>query len=49
MITDLPSLLVGLLTNQDREVGENTRSRVKINIKLTNLKKLTRIEGYCGE
>ena len=34
------------VTNQDREVVENTRSRVKKITKLANLKKLTRIEGY---
>ena len=38
-----------VLTNRDPEVVENTWSRVKINTKLPNLKKLTRIEGYSGE
>ena len=37
------------LTNRDREVIENKRLRVKIKTKLTNLKKLTRNEGYRGE
>ena len=37
------------LTNRDREVVENTQSRVKINTKLTNLKIKSRIEGYSGE
>ena len=53
--TRLESLIVThiggvcVLTNRDHEVVENTRSRVKINTKLTNLKKLTQIEGYSGE
>ena len=37
------------MINQDREVVENTWLRVKTITKLTNLKKLTRIEGYSGE
>ena len=38
-----------ILMNRDREVIQNTRSRVKKITKLTNLKKLTRIEGYSDE
>ena len=37
------------MTNQDRVVVENTRSRVKINSKLINLMKISRIEGYNGK
>ena len=37
------------LTNQDREVVENTRSRVKINTKLTNFKIKSQIKGHSGE
>ena len=37
------------MTERDREVIENTRSRVKIKSKLTNLMKLIRIEGYNGK
>ena len=37
------------LTNQDHEVVENTRSRVKIKSKLTNFKINSRIEGYNGK
>ena len=39
----------GTLTNRDRVVGENTRSRVKIKSKLTNFKDNSRIEGYNGK
>ena len=35
-----------VVTKRDREVVENTRSRVKIKFKLTNFMKLIRIEGY---
>ena len=38
-----------MLTKRDREVVENTRSRVKIKSKLTNFMKLIRIEGYNGK
>ena len=38
-----------LLTKRDREVIENTWSRVKIKSKLTNFMKLIRIEGYNGK
>ena len=34
------------LTDQDREVVNCTRSRAKIKSKLTNLMKISRIEGY---
>ena len=34
---------------RDSEVIEITRSRVKIKSKLTNLMKITRIEGYKGK
>ena len=37
------------LMERDREVVENTRSCVKIKSKLTNLMKITRIEGYNGK
>ena len=37
------------LTERDREVIENTRSRVKRKSKLTNFMKLIRIEGYNGK
>ena len=37
------------MTEQDREVVENTRSRVKIKSKLTNFIKLIRIEGNNGK
>ena len=37
------------LTERDREVVENTRSRVKTKSKLTNFIKLIRIEGYNGK
>ena len=37
------------LTRRDREVVDFTRYRVKNNSKLTNFKKLTRIEGYNGK
>ena len=38
-----------MMTNQDREVIKNTRLRVKIKSKLTNLVKISRIEGYNGK
>ena len=38
-----------MLTNQDREVIENTRSRVKIISKLTNFKIKSQIEGCIGK
>ena len=37
------------LTKGDREVIENTRSRIKTKSKLTNFMKLIRIEGYNGK
>ena len=37
------------LTKRDHEVVENTRSCVKNKTKLTNLMKITRIEGYNGK
>ena len=37
------------MMNPDRKNIENTRSRVKTITKLTNLRKLTRIEGYSSE
>ena len=37
------------LTNREREVVENKRSKVKIISKLTNFRKYTRIEGYIGK
>ena len=39
----------GTVTNWDSEVIENTRSRVKINTKLTNFKNKSQSEGYNGE
>ena len=46
MITFLDSRI---LTDRDRMVIENTRSRVKIKSKLTNIKIKSRIEGYDGK
>ena len=37
------------MTRRNREVVDITRYRVKNNSKLTNFKKLTRIEGYNGK
>ena len=37
------------VTNQDRVVVNCTRSRVKTKPKLTNLMKISRIEGYNGK
>ena len=37
------------MTKRDREVVENTRSRVKIESKLNHLMKLIRIERYNGK
>ena len=37
------------LTDQDRKVVNCTRSRVKTKSKLTNLMKISRIEGYNGK
>ena len=37
------------MTERDHEVVENTRSRVKINSKLTSLIELIQIEGYNGK
>ena len=37
------------MTNQDREVVNFIRSRVKNNSKLINLVKISRIEGYNGK
>ena len=37
------------MTDQDRVVINCTRSRVKINSKLTNLMKISRIMGYNGK
>ena len=37
------------MTNQDRVVINFTRSRVTNNSKLTNLVKISRIEGYNGK
>ena len=39
----------GEVTNRDHEVVNFTRSRVKNNFKLTNLMKISRIEGYNGK
>ena len=41
--------LVWALTRGDREVINFTRSHVKNNFKLTNLIKISRIEGYNGK
>ena len=38
-----------VVTYRDREVVNCTRSRVKNNSKLTNLVKISRIEGYNGK
>ena len=38
-----------LLTRRNGEVVNFTRSRVKNNSKLTNLMKISRIEGYNGK
>ena len=38
-----------MLMNRDDEVINCTRSRVKIKSKLTNLMKISRIEGYNGK
>ena len=40
---------IRLVTNQDHEVVNFTRSRDKNNSKLTNLMKITRIEVYNGK
>ena len=47
----IESLVIGawVLTNRDREVIENTLSRVKIKYKLTNFKIKSQIEGYNGK
>ena len=37
------------MTNRDRVVVENTRSRVEIKSKFTNFKNNSRIEGYNGK
>ena len=37
------------MTKRNREVVENTQSCVKNKTKLTNLMKITRIEGYNGK
>ena len=37
------------MTNRDREVIENIRSRIKIISKLTNFKIKSRIEGYISK
>ena len=42
-------VFVACMTNQDCEVIEITRSRVKTKFKLTNFMKLIRIEGYNGK
>ena len=38
-----------ILTERDREVVNCTQSRVKNNSKLTNLMKISQIEGYNGK
>ena len=38
-----------MVTKRDHKVVENTRSHLKINFKLTNLRKLIRIEGHHGK
>ena len=43
-----PSLFT-VLGGRDREIVENTRSRVKIKFKLINFMKLIQIEGYNGK
>ena len=40
---------IEVVTKRDREVINCTRSRVKNNSKLTNLMKISRIEGYNGK
>ena len=45
----LSSYTIRLLTRRDREVIDFTRYRVKNYSKLTNFRKLTRIEGYNGK
>ena len=40
---------LGKLTNRDREVINFIQSRLKNNPKLTNLVKISRIEGYNGK
>ena len=37
------------LTKRDRAIIKNTRYHIKIKSKLTNLMKITRIEGYIGK
>ena len=48
MIVDL-HLSEGVLTNRIGAVIESTQNRVKINTKLTNFMKLSRIKKYSGE
>ena len=48
MINDL-HLSKGCMTNQDREVVENTQPRVKTISKLTNFKIKSQIDGYIGK
>ena len=38
-----------MMTNRDREVINCTQPRVKNNSKLTNLVKISRIDGYNGK
>ena len=45
----LAILSANLMTKRDREVVNCTQSRVKNNSKLTNLMKISRIEGYNGK
>ena len=49
LINDLEYGQLSNLTIRDREVVNCTRSHVKINSKLTNLMKISRIEGYNGK
>ena len=42
-------MLKAFLKNRDREVIENTWSRVKIISKLTNFKIKSRLEGYISK
>ena len=44
-----PPTAISMLRDQDCEVVQNRRTRVKINTKLTNFKIKPQIEGYSGE
>ena len=46
---DLATISVETLIDRDREVVNCTRSHVKTNSELTNLMKISRIEGYNGK